>query len=909
MHFSKSKTAAAIALFLISTIAFTMVAFSPASALDWPDPIPTWTYMSVTPVLVGVNQDVIIVFWCNFIPPTAVGAYGDRWTFHVDVTTPNGDTETLGGSQGFESDPVGGAWTVYTPTEVGTYTFVTRMDAHTIDGGKSRGLENPAGNVTWPGMPGDKSIGDKFQASESEPVYLTVQEEPVHVYQETPLPTDYWTRPIYGANHLWGSIAGQWLNAADTPGRINDYTQGPESSHILWTRPYWAGGVMGGGGNVNFGPAGYYSGQSYEGFGGPSIILDGKMYYSVQVNPREGWYCVDMTTGDTVYFQNTTGGATGAGGPFSSTGSVPNGAPAFGQIYDYESPNQHGGLPYLWVTATGQSGTWNMLDAFTGNYICSINNIPSWITSGGFFFGGGGATSSYGLDGSILRYQIANLAPFGEPADYYLQCWNTSQAIWYQNYTAQSGNAYWMWRPGLGLVFDGANGYTLNVSIPNGDSILQIREGKDLITGFTARPAAPGSFSSTPLNDGTTSIDGRISIYNLDPMSDDYAMGERIKTFNFTAPAGLGPKALQNLQFSQHDLSYGGISADAGIFWFTNTMLRTRYVLDLNNNGKLLWTSEPEAQWAFYGMSTSVYQGTLFSYGYTGILMAYNATTGDLLWNWTAPFYGLDETAYPYTPLSLACIADGKLYFYSSEHSPSQPLRRDGHIWCVDATTGEMLWQITCWPSSAPIIADGRIVVLDMFDAEIYCYGRGPSATTVTASPEISVNGDGVMIKGTVTDQSPSGRHNEAGSLDFSLKGTPAIADASMDDWMEYMFHQRPMPQDAKGVEVILETLDPNGNFYEIGNVTTDLTGNYAYPFTPEVPGMYTIIASFKGSAAYGSSFAQTYINVEEMPQATPTPTPPPEPPTGMYILGSTIGIIIAIAVVGLVVVLMLRRR
>jgi ABC-type multidrug transport system permease subunit len=110
-------------------------------------------------------------------------------------------------------------------------------------------------------------------------------------------------------------------------------------------------------------------------------------------------------------------------------------------------------------------------------------------------------------------------------------------------------------------------------------------------------------------------------------------------------------------------------------------------------------------------------------------------------------------------------------------------------------------------------------------------------------------------------------------------------------------------------VEVVLETLDSNGNFYEIGNATSDITGNYALPFTPEVPGMYTIIASFKGSAAYGSSFAQTYINVEEAPQATPTPTPPPEPPTGMYIIGSTIGIIIAIAVVGLVVVLMLRRR
>jgi hypothetical protein len=898
----KNKIAVAIALFLTATIAFTMVALPLVGAPDWPEPIPTWTYASATPVVVGVNQEVIIVFWSNFIPPTAVGAYGDRWTFWVDITTPSGSEETLGP---YESDPVGGAWTTYAPTQVGTYKLVARMDSQTIDGGVSRGMVNPGGTVTWPGMLGDRSLGDVFQASESEPVYLTVQETPVHVYYETPLPTDYWTRPIYGANHLWGSIAGQWLNAADTPGRINAYTQGPESSHILWTRPYWAGGVMGGGGNVNFGPAGYYSGQSYENFGGPSIILDGKMYYTVQVNPREGWYCVDLYTGETVYFQNTTGGAGGAGGGFGSTGSVPNGAPAFAQIYDYESPNQHGGLPYLWVTSTGVSYKWNMLDAFTGNYICSIENIPSWVAGGGFFFGGAGYTSSYGLDGSILRYRIANLASFGSPPAYYLQCWNTSQAIWYQNYTAQSGNAYWMWRPGLGVSYNGENGYTLNVSVPNNDGILQIREGKDLITGYTSRPS--GGFSNSPLNDGTTNVPGRISIYNLDDRS-NYAMGGLIKSYNFTAPEGLGPSALQTLQFSQHDVSYSGIDADAGIFWFTNTMLRTRYVFDLYDNGKLLWTSEPEAQWNFYGMSTSVYQGKMFGYGNSGILIAYNATTGEVMWNWTAPFYGLEETAYPYTPLSLACIADGKLYFYSGEHSPSQPLRRDGHIWCVDATTGEMLWEITCWPSSSPIIADGRILVLDMFDAEIYCYGKGSSGTTVSAPQLVPTVGESVMITGTVTDQSPSGRHNAAGSLDFSLKGTPAIADESMDAWMEYMYHQRPKPADAKGVEVVLETLDPNGNFYEIGNATCDVNGNYGLLWQPPVPGEYQIIATFEGSAAYGASQATTYMAVSEAPQASPTPTPPPPSMTDTYVIGFGSAALIAIVVIGIILILLRKR-
>jgi hypothetical protein len=165
------------------------------------------------------------------------------------------------------------------------------------------------------------------------------------------------------------------------------------------------------------------------------------------------------------------------------------------------------------------------------------------------------------------------------------------------------------------------------------------------------------------------------------------------------------------------------------------------------------------------------------------------------------------------------------------------------------------------------------------------------------------------MITGTVTDQSPSGRHNVAGSLDFSLKGTPAIADEYMDAWMEYMFHQRPIPADATGVEVILETLDPNDNYYEIGRTTSDINGNYGFKFTPPVPGTYKIIARFEGSASYGSSSETTYMSVEEAPAATPAPTPTPAPMTDTYVLGIGAAAIIAIVAIGLVIILMLRKR
>jgi hypothetical protein len=91
--------------------------------------------------------------------------------------------------------------------------------------------------------------------------------------------------------------------------------------------------------------------------------------------------------------------------------------------------------------------------------------------------------------------------------------------------------------------------------------------------------------------------------------------------------------------------------------------------------------------------------------------------------------------------------------------------------------------------------------------------------------------------------------------------------------------------------------------------VTSDLTGAYGYVWQPEVPGTYKIIATFAGSAAYGSSFAQTYMGVSD---AAPTASPIAEtiqPPTEMYIIGVGVAIIIAIAIGFAITILTLRKR
>jgi hypothetical protein len=142
---------------------------------------------------------------------------------------------------------------------------------------------------------------------------------------------------------------------------------------------------------------------------------------------------------------------------------------------------------------------------------------------------------------------------------------------------------------------------------------------------------------------------------------------------------------------------------------------------------------------------------------------------------------------------------------------------------------------------------------------------------------------------------------------DFVLRGTPAISDSDMDAWMEYMYHQRTMPANAKGVEVTLDAIDPNNNFIHIGTVTSDITGAYGFVWKPEVPGTYQIIATFGGSAAYSASFAQTYMGVGEEVTTPPTIEQVVQlPPFEMYTLYATIAIIVAVA---LATFLLLRKK
>ena len=67
--------------------------------------------------------------------------------------------------------------------------------------------------------------------------------------------------------------------------------------------------------------------------------------------------------------------------------------------------------------------------------------------------------------------------------------------------------------------------------------------------------------------------------------------------------------------------------------------------------------------------------------------------------------------------------------------------------------------------------------------------------------------------------------------------GVPAVSDASMSSWMEYVYMQKPKPTNATGVPVTLSVIDSNGNYRHIGTTTSDASGMFGFTWTPDISG------------------------------------------------------------------------
>jgi hypothetical protein len=207
----------------------------------------------------------------------------------------------------------------------------------------------------------------------------------------------------------------------------------------------------------------------------------------------------------------------------------------------------------------------------------------------------------------------------------------------------------------------------------------------------------------------------------------------------------------------------------------------------------------------------------------------------------------------------------------------------------------------------ASAVADGYFVYFNGYDNKIYSLGKGPSQTTVTAPNLAAAEGQTVVLRGTVTDISAGTKLSDQ-TARFP-NGVACASDESMKDWMEYVYMQQPMPTEFTGVQVTIDVIDSNGNYRNIGSATTDASGSFSLSWQPDIPGDYTVIASFKGTQGYWSSYAETSFAVDPA-ASTPTPTDIPlESPSEMYFVPAVAAIVVTIIVVGIVLALLLIRK
>ncbi len=152
-----------------------------------------------------------------------------------------------------------------------------------------------------------------------------------------------------------------------------------------------------------------------------------------------------------------------------------------------------------------------------------------------------------------------------------------------------------------------------------------------------------------------------------------------------------------------------------------------------------------------------------------------------------------------------------------------------------------------------------------------------------------------------------SGSQQNEQSARFA-NGVPVASDASMKDWMGYVYQQKPLPTNFTGVEVQIMVTDANGNTRTIGSATTDETGHYNLQWTPDITGMYKVTAVFAGTNGYWPSVSTAAFAVDPS-AATPAPTnAPTESMADMYFVPAIVGLLVAIIVVGLLTIIVLRK-
>ena len=888
MHETKNKTLAILIALVLTTSIGASIAIQPTvSAHTPPWTIISYAYLSVQPTPIGVGQTAAVCMWVDAALPGAseypVTSYTNnirRVGYTLTITAPDGTVSTK--TWDMVSDPTGVQSYYFSPTQVGTYTLLFSYPGQTYTWTSSTQGANTA------------YTGDIYLAANTTKT-LTVQQDLIPLAVDSyPLPTEYWTYPIEGQNNYWYTIASNWLGTpfvlgagAASPGATQQFGPAPNSPHVMWTRPVGYGGIVGGNDTGVPGEA-FYGGLSYNTRFNSPLIMQGVLYYQEPYgNSGTGgpYVAIDLKTGQQLWSINAS--ATGV--------SL---VPSFGYLYSMDQPNQHGVLPNGLLIAsttayTGLGTVWRGYDPATGILTTmNVTNVPA-------------GTNQAGPSGEYLKYVLTNYGTASSP-NWYLAQWNSSNVFGTLNGAATSGVNNW-YSGTANASLPSAYDWNVSVNLTPGSWSIGSSNGYPLLSLGNVALLIQGTFGGHVGDMGAvvTSDPANITAISLKPG----AIGQVIWRQTYPQAPGNNTRLLS------------AWDPNNGVFIFVDKETFARWGYSLST-GSLLWgpvypPSTPTDAWNFMIWTQDVCAyGNEYCSGYAGILYCWDDLMGQLKWTYGNGGEGNSTNAgfttpYGAYPQFVAVIADGKIYMGANDHSPTSPMYKDAKLRCINATTGEEIWTISGWNNKMngveAAIASGYLAYLNTYDMQLYCYGKGPSQLTVTA-PDVAVpSGTPLVIRGTVTDIA-AGTNQKEQAARFP-NGVAAVSDVSQSDWMEYVYMQKPCPTNITGVPISISVIDSNGNNRQIGSTTSDKSGTFAFTWTPDIPGDFTVNAAFAGSESYYPSSAEThfYANLGA-PTASPTPIAE-KSMADQYFIPAIAGLFVFMAIIGVAIILVLRKR
>ncbi len=893
---NKTLTIAITALFIFSMTASIMLipsasahgpGLTAAQGGNVPWVIPTYAYITAAPNPIGVGQTTYIIMFLDKLWDNTLTA--NTYRFHgyqLIITAPDGTntTETFAIVQ----DTTSAQDYSFTPTTTGTYTLTFIFPGQKIT------ADNDLASSLY--------INDTYGASSAHTTLVVTSNPVPAAITSGPLPTAYWTRPIYGENTNWYTLSSNWLSGSQGYGGWGMTSNqksfpgdavGSLTGHVMWTKALQAGGVVGGN-DIQIVGNTYFEGSAYSQRYTNPIIVDGLIYYNPPVahsGSNSGPVtCVDLQTGQ-VKWTSTV---------------IPS--ISFAYVYDAEDPNQHGTWPPLLVYSA--SSNWYIIDGWTGTNLTTISNVP-------------GGTSILGPSGEHLILSFVNYGPtttvmtaYGPmsvpsgPAEYYLQEWNSSR-LWGNSYSGAST-----------VPSETAPIYT-NGNVNVNPSLLDFNISMPTLT---TAPTIQNAFTNNMMICSIGSFPGapeETFFFSNSQTSYEYLgiglgasnKGTILWTNTVQPPAG-------NITVAP-----GGADPTAnggkGVFveGYKETMQWVGY--SMATGAKLWGPTTPMAALDYYGnpaipiIGSVLAYGNLYSTGYAGILYCYSLTTGDLLWTYGNGGEGNNtgagfQTPFGVYPMQINAVGNGVVYMVTTEHTIETPLFKGAVNVAVNATTGQEIWSISGYTGEffaiSYAMADGYNTWFNGYDNSIYVVGRGPSQTTVNAPNVATTVGTPVVIRGSVLDTA-TGTTGTQQKGDFP-NGVPCSSDASMAEWMGYVYQQQAMPTNFTGVQVQLSVLDSNGNHYTIGTATTDTSGMYTLSYTPTIAGNYTVYATFAGTRGYWPSSSETsFAAASAAPTAAPTATPLTGIATQSTVEYIGVAIIIVIVIIGAVLALLMMRK